>query len=151
MPDPDRGTSFAASYERGLRTSVRTNGGPYGYSVMITASFGVLSALVGSPTVGQIFLFLLGAVLAFLVVEAAVSRGFRVRLRGEPSEVVALGSSFAFVSVGGGVGIAALAGVVLGPGVAWPFGSLLATVTYLLLVGIELGLAERAAPSESQP
>jgi hypothetical protein len=149
MPDFERGTSFAAGYERGLRTSVRTNGGAYGYSVMITASFGVLSATAKSPSVGQIFLFVLGAVLAFLLVEASVSRGFRVRLRGEPSEVVALGSAFAFVSVGGGVGIATLAGELLSPDLAWPLGSLLATAAYLVLVGIELAFAERAAPSTS--
>jgi hypothetical protein len=136
-------TSVGARYGRGVRTSLRNNAAPYGYSVMITSSFGILSVELGMPTSGQVFLFLFGAVTAFTVVDAAVSRGFRERLRGEPPEVVALGSAFGYASAGLSVGAAALAGTILGTGAAWPLGSFAATTVFLLTAGVEMGLAER--------
>jgi small-conductance mechanosensitive channel len=139
------GAGFRARYVRGIRTSVRDNAAAYGYSVTITATMAVISAELGTPGAAEIFLFVAGAVSAFTVVEAAVSRGFRERLRGEPAEVVALGSALGFASAGGGVGTAALTAEILGSGWAWPLGSLLATTVFLLAVGIELAFAERAA------
>jgi sirohydrochlorin ferrochelatase len=106
--------------------------------------FGVLNGLVGSPTVGEIFLYLAGAVVGFVVVEAAVTDLFRDRVRSDAPEVVAIGGAFAFASVGSSLGVAALIAEVVDSGVAWlaaPFG---ATVTYLLVVGIEMRLAHRA-------
>ncbi len=141
-------TRFRARYSRGVRTSIRNNAPAYGYSVMITSTFGVVTVEVGSPAVTEVFLFLLGAVAAVLIVEAAVSRGFRERLRGEPAEVVALGSAVGIASVGGAVGLAALAASVIGGRAAWPVGSALATAFFLLVAGLELALAERAAPED---
>ena len=89
------------------------------------------------------FLFLFGTVTAFTAIDAAVSRGFRERLRGEPPEVVALGSAFGYASAGLSVGAAAGAAAILGTGVAWPLGSFAATSTFLLTAGLEMGLAER--------
>jgi hypothetical protein len=136
-------TSFAARYGRGVRTSLRINAAAYGYSVTITSTFGVLSVELGTPGVGEVFLFLFGAVVAFTVVDAVVSRGFRERLRGEPPEVVALGSAFGFASAGLSVGAAAVLGSILATGAAWPLGSFGATATFLSMAGVEMGLAER--------
>jgi hypothetical protein len=136
-------TSFAARYGRGVRTSLRNNAAAYGYSVTITSTFGVLSVELGTPGVGEVFLFLFGAVVAFTVVDAVVSRGFRERLRGEPPEVVALGSAFGFASAGLSVGAAAVLGSILATGAAWPLGSFGATATFLSMAGVEMGLAER--------
>jgi hypothetical protein len=60
----------SANYLRGLYTSARGNAAAYGYSVTITASFGILSAVVSTPRVVEIFAFAGGAVLAFALVEA---------------------------------------------------------------------------------
>ncbi len=141
--------AFRALYLRGLRTSLRHNAGPYGYSVMITASLAAISGSVGMPSTGEIFLFCAGAVSAFLILEALASRGFRERLRGEPADVVVIGSAVSFASVGAGVGAAALSAVVLEGSVAWPLGSLTATTMYLAVVAIEMALAERAAPAQA--
>lgn len=136
-------TAFAARYGRGVRTSLRNNAAAYGYSVTITSTFGVLSVELGTPGVGEVFLFLLGAVTAFTVVDAIVSRGFRERLRGEPPEVVALGSAFGYASAGLSVGAAVLAGAIIASGAAWPLGSFAATMIFLSTAGLEMGLAER--------
>ncbi len=133
---------FSDNYLRGLHASARGNAAAYGYSVTITASFGILSTVVGTPRVAEIFVFAGGAVLAFALVEAVVSGGFRHGLSDEPSEVRALGGSISVFSVGLSLAAALAAGSFFGGLVAWPVGSFLATLTYLLLFAFEMGLAE---------
>lgn len=131
-------------YERGLLASIRDNVSAYGYSVMITASAASLVHYLGTPPPWELFLFAAGAVAGFTLVEGLVSRGFRNRLRPEPSDVVALGSAFSFVSVGLGLGSSVLAGLVVGTWLAWPVAAFFATVVYVLASGVEISLAERA-------
>lgn len=138
---------FPAAYVRGLQTSVRNNSSAYGFSVMITASLAVLQSLVASPKVGQLFLFLIGAVAAMVLVELVASKGFTERMRGEPPEVVALGSAFSLLSVSLAVGTAALTGEIVDTGAAWPLGSFLATLAYLVVVAVEMALAETVGPA----
>lgn len=135
---------LARVLERGVRTSVRNNASAYGFSVMITAAFGVLTAALGSPRVGDVFLYAGGAVLGVTIVEGLASRGFRIRLRGEQSDVVALGSAFGFASVGLAVGAAALAAELLGGWLGWLIGPLLASSLYVVASGIEMSLARVA-------
>ena len=132
---------FGDNYLRGLHASARGNAA-YGYSVTITASFGLLSVAAGTPTAPEIFAFAGGAVLAFAAVEAWVSGGFRHGLRDEPSEVKALGGSISVFSVGMALLAALSAGSLIGGFLAWPLGSFLATLLYLLLFALEIGLAE---------
>jgi len=132
------------SLERGVRTSVRNNVSAYGYSVMITAAFAVLSASLGSPPVGDVFLYAGGAVTGVTVVEGVVSRGFRLRMRGEPSDVIALGSSFSFASVGLSVGAAALAASIVPTWAGWLLGSFAASAFYVVASGAEMALAHEA-------
>lgn len=132
-------------YMRGLQASVRNNATAYGYSVMITGTTAILVSQLGAPSVGQIFMLGLGAVAGFVAIDGAATRGFRERARGEPADVVVLGSAMGFFSVGLGLGAAALSVEVLDGDAAWPVGAFLATIGYLLVVGIEMALAERAA------
>ena len=111
----------------------------------ITATFGILSVDAAATTVLEIFAFAGGAVLAYALVDGAASGGFRHGLRDEePSEVTALGSSVSFVSVGAALLVALVEAQLVGGWIAWPLGALLATVAYLLLPALEIGLAERA-------
>jgi hypothetical protein len=136
------GPSSGDNYLRGLHTSARENVSAYGYSVTITASFGLLSATEGSPGVPAIFSFAGGAVLAVALVEAAASGGFRHRLEEEPSRVRALGGSISFASVGLALAAVFLTGSLTGGLLAWPLGAFLATLVFLLVFALEIGLAE---------
>jgi hypothetical protein len=131
-----------AAFSRGLQASVRNNYTAYGYSVMITASFGVLASQESTPKLGYIFLFLLGAIVAFVAIEVAVSKGFKRTPRGEPTKVVALGAAFSLGSVTAGVAAVALVTVVLSGMSAWSVGGLAASGTYVLMSGVEIALAE---------
>lgn len=130
--------------EHGVRTAVRNNVSAYGFSVMITASFGVLAAIAGPPSAGEAYLFVAGAVSGVTIVEGIASRGFRVRIRGEPSEVVALGAAFGFISAGLGVGAAALSGELVAGWPVWLLGPLVASSVYVLGSGFEMALAHIA-------
>jgi hypothetical protein len=136
---------FADNYVRGLRSAAHNNASAYGYSVTITATFGILSVVAASTTVLEIFAFAGGAVLAYALVDGVASGGFRHGPRDEePSEVTALGSSVSFASVGVALLVALVEAQLVGGWVAWPVGAFSATVAYLLLLALEIGLAERA-------
>ena len=134
--------SSARSYLHGLHHSARENVSACGYSVTITASFGLLAAIMGSPSVLEVFVFAGGAILAVASVEAVASRGFRHRLEEEPSRVQALGGSISFFSVGFALLAVLLVGQVVGGFIAWPLGSFLATLVFLSIFALGLGLAE---------
>jgi hypothetical protein len=129
-------------YRRGLHASVRNNASAYGFSVTITASFGLLTSALGTPTALEIFAFAGGAVAAFALVEFAVSLGYRRDLEDEPPNVKDVGSSVSVLSVGSAMAGAYVVGILLGGFVAWPLGSFVATAVYLFLFGVELGLIE---------
>jgi peptidoglycan biosynthesis protein MviN/MurJ (putative lipid II flippase) len=121
--------------------STRNNALAYGYSITSTTSFAVLERTAGSASVGHIFLFVLGAGIAFAGVTALVTRGFRSRVEQEPPMVVALGTSLSVISISAGVGIAALVGLVIQGAVAWLLGAILATWTYLGVAALEIAAA----------
>jgi hypothetical protein len=129
-------------YKRGLHASVRNNASAYGFSVTITASFGLLTSALGTPTALEIFAFAGGAVAAFALVEFVVSRGYRQDLEDEPPNVKDVGSSVSVLSVGLAMAGAYVVGKLLGGLAAWPVGSFAATSAYLFLFGVELGLIE---------
>ena len=114
---------FSDNHVRGLHASARGNAAAYGYSATITASFGIIGAVVGTPRVAEIFAFALGAVLAFALVEAVISGGFKHGLRDEPSDVKAPGGSISVFSMGFGLCGSLLAGLFAGGFPAWPVGA----------------------------
>jgi hypothetical protein len=135
---------FGSGLPHGIRTALRNNLAAYGFSVMITATFGVLSASLGPPNVGDVFLFAGGAVTGVTLVDGITSRGFRERLRGEQSEVVALGAALGYFSVGLAIGAAALVSEVLEAGIGWAAGAAAAAVLYVLISGGEMTMAHIA-------
>lgn len=130
-------------YLRGLHASVRNNASAYGFSVAITASFGLLTSALGTPAAPEIFAFAGGAVAAFALVEFAVSGGYRQDLEDEPPNVKDIGSSVSVLSVGLAMAGAYAVAKLLEGLAAWPVGSFVATSAYLFLFGVELGLIER--------
>ncbi len=59
------------------RHAACSNALSYGYSVTATASFGMLARTAAAMSVGHIFMFVFGNGVAFAVVKAIVTRGFR--------------------------------------------------------------------------
>lgn len=134
---------------RGVRTSVRSNASAYGYSVMITATYGALSVTAPPPSLPRIFLFLAGAALAFSAIEFTSFFLIGNRVRPEPTEVVALGAAIGIVSISAGVGAATGLASLVDSWPAWFGGSAVATLVYLGVVAVELALAHRADEGRS--
>jgi MFS family permease len=128
-------------YRRGLGTALRHNQVAYSYSAMSTALFGVLQTHHGSPDVGQAYLFILGAGIAFAAVNASVTHWFSERLPREPSEVIALGTAVSFLSMAAGLGLGILVGWFAGPWVAWGVAPLAASIGFMVLAGLEMAFA----------
>jgi MFS family permease len=128
-------------YRRGLGTALRHNQVAYAYSATTTALFGVVSEESGRPNVTECFLFVVGAGVAFAVVNATVTQWFNERLPREPSEVVALGTALSVFSMAAGLALGTLVAWLAGPWVAWPVAPLATSIGFLLLAGIEMGFA----------
>ena len=141
----------------GTRAALVNNLSAFGFSVMITATFGLLSAQLGSPGAPDVFLFAAGGVAGVTLIDGVTSKGFRRRLRGETSDVLALGTGFSFISVLGAIGSADLLAEILGDGgSAWPLGAFAACCVFVLLSGVEMSVAkvlqeDRDAEAEEEP
>ena len=152
--DKDRPEPGEPRLLRSVRRAVRTDASAYGYSILITAVFGMVNLKDGSPTVGRLFAYVLGATLGFALWEAVVSKGFRIRIRQEQSDVVLVGTALAPVSVG--ASLAASLGItqVLSGTSTWFGAPFVATVVYVALTGAQLAAArvyeERHPPDENE-
>ena len=134
----------------GLRAAILNNASAYGFSVMITTVLAATQTILQPPELLELFLYAGGTTIAFAAVEAAVTSGFRVRARPEPSDVVAAGTALATLSVllalGAGVGVAQLTGGRLG----WALTPFAATVTYSTASGVEMALGRRKQERREQ-
>jgi hypothetical protein len=132
---------FGEHYVRGLGMSTSNNALAFGYSITTTGSFGMLAHTDGPLSVLRIFMFVVGSGIAFALVTALVTRGFRRRVEQEPPVVVSLATSLSFISMSAGVAVAALVGWAVGGWGAWLLGSLLPTWTYLSISALEMAAA----------
>jgi hypothetical protein len=128
-------------FVRGIGESTRHNALAYGYSIALTGTFGLLTILDRAPHVGDVFLFGLGAAIVFTIANAAVTRGFRVRVQQEPPIVLAFGTSLGFISVSGALGAAALVAKSVPGAAGWLVGPFVASGAYLVLSALEFVLA----------
>jgi uncharacterized membrane protein len=138
---PGRGLN---AYLYGVVTSVRNNASAYGFSVIITASFGFLTS--GDPGFSgfAVLLWGLGAGAGFGTVTVGVWRIFRRQGGKEAEEVVLLESLFAVLAIAVSIAVAYGASHVAGLG-AWPLTGFLATVAYLVVEGADVFAAARMA------
>ncbi|MCW3033276.1 MAG: hypothetical protein JWM60_1621 [Solirubrobacterales bacterium] len=132
---------FGEDYVRGLGMATHNNALAYGYSVTVGSAFALLSTSAGPADVGHVFAFLSGSAVAFAVVNALVTNGFRRRVEQEPPVVLALATSFSVLSISGGAGVALLIGWALGGWISWLLGALLATWAYLSIAALEVAAA----------
>lgn len=135
-----------ARYRRGLATSTVNNSSAFGFSVMITATFGMLSYQHGTPSPARVALFAL-ALVAIAGIEAGVSRGFRRRVHRHRSNVVLLGTAGSVGSAAAALAAAYGVGALLPAPIVWLTGSLAAAACYVLVEAGAIGIAERLEAS----
>lgn len=151
MNTDDEKSPRPRGYPGALRTTVRNNSSAYGYSLAITVAFGLVSAISGSPSTLDAFVFLIGSAAGFAAVETAASRGFRRPAPPrEREEVVVMSGAMDLLSVGASAGVAAAAAHAPGS-VSWALGGFCATATFLLVGAVDVLLARRAEESSGPP
>lgn len=128
-------------YPQALATVVRGSAVPYGYTLTIWTTGAVLERGHGTPAVGDIFLFLAGAVAGFMLVAVGVRRLDQKPLAQTRGELTRTGI-VQIIAVGSSLGAAALVALISGP-VVWPLAAFLATLVYLLVAAMELATVHR--------
>jgi hypothetical protein len=122
-----------------MGTVVAASAAPYGYTLTIWSCGAVLISYRGKPSVGDVFLFLAGAVLGFgtlgLLAQGPLANSRSIDRRRD--RVIA--GALDWAAVGAAVGVVALLGRIHG-WVAWPLGSFVGTFVYLVGAGLQLGL-----------
>ena len=130
-------------YVHGLRAAIRFNAQAFAFSIMITSTFGVVSAYEGAPTLGEVYAFMAGAVLGFVAVLAAATGGFgRAATDAEPTTVILVAAALSLGSTATGLGAATLLAWLLPGLAAWGLAPFAASAAFLMVLGLEFGLAE---------
>lgn len=136
-PGPNRVRSAGA-----LVTVVQRSAIPYGYTLTIWTSGAAIERSHGTPTVGDTFLFLIGAVAGFAVLGLLAQIEPDQPLEPKRSDLIRTGL-IQVIAVGLALGAAALAALAHSF-VVWPLGAFAATLVYLALAALELAMSTRA-------
>jgi small-conductance mechanosensitive channel len=142
------GSGFFRLFEQGVDTATRNNVTAYGYSVSITAAFAILQTSRSDTGIFEIFVFAIGAVVAFAIIAGLASGFFREALEDQPSNVKSLAGALSIFSVGLALGVAYLVGIVLEGWAAWLVSAFSTTIIYIVVVGLELAVAHRMLRSD---
>jgi hypothetical protein len=130
-------------YARGLAMSVIHNVPAYGFSIVASAAAIAATAELHHPSALKAFLFLTGAAAAFALVGILAAFAFEEERVEEASpQVVFIGSILSLVSTSAGFGAALLVAHFLRGGIAWFLSAFCATMAYVLVVALEMELAD---------
>lgn len=142
MEKSDDKNAPANTLVRAMRSTTGRESTTFGFSILVTVTYGLTNSMQGPPTVSEIFLYGTGAVLSFTLLEGVLSRGFRHPMPQHRTEILALGTSLNLVSVLAGMAMGLLVATVLPDGFAWILAPFAASVVYLLLESVETAGAE---------
>jgi hypothetical protein len=115
---------------------------PYGYTITIWSTGAVLTGKHGSPGVGFVFLFAVGAIAGFAAVALIGAMSRSEPLEPAPRDLLVTGVTHV-AAVGASIGATALIADMRNR-VAWPLAAFAATAIYLAVASLELQLAHRS-------
>ncbi len=138
-PDPTPGP--AQEPLEALTTVLRGSAVPYGYTLTVLASHSILSHSHGAPTVLDILLFVVGAIVAFTALGLVARRLAPRPLPIGRGDLIRAGTIHVF-AIGAAFAATVLIGLIPGS-VAWLLGSFTATTLYLSIASLEIDLAHR--------
>jgi hypothetical protein len=141
------------SYRKAARQAVSLSIAPYGYTLTVWTSGAVLTHARGIPNTGDALLFLVGAVGGFALVGVASFGRLTARVEIDARQP-ALWAGFHVLSVGVAIGATTPIAHLLEDRGAWAIGGFAATLSYLVLLALQLALATEtglaSAPGETQ-
>ncbi len=128
--------------DRAFRSTVGRESTTFGFSILVTVTYGVVQGARGTPDTLDLILYATGAVMSFTVLEVVVSRALREKMPQHSTRVIARGTALNMLSVLGAVVAALLASRLIGSDVAWAVCPFVAGIVYLALESFEIMLAE---------
>lgn len=143
--------SWLQLYLHGLGVSVRGNAQAFGFSILITVSYGVVSAASDAPSPLEQMGFALSAVAAFSLLNILVASLRRIGPDDvERSYVLLVATATDFVSVGAGLGVA-FAASACGGWLPWVLVPFLAGLVYGLVQGLQIAVTRHDAGEKGEP
>lgn len=135
-------------YLEGLKAATSGNAQAFGFSILISVSYGIVSAAESDPSIADQVGFALSAVAAFSLLNVLVAwlaRREPVAIRSRAVLLVATATDF--LAVGAGLGVV-IGGTVIFTGLAdWIVSPFVGAAVYLLVQAIELALGHEADQS----
>ena len=151
MPEQGNRDGVGPTLARALRSTVGRESTTFGFSILVTVTFGLLQTTHGPPDRPRIFLYAFGAVMSFTLLEGILSRGFRSPMPQHHTRTLAMGTSLNIVSVLVGLGSALLLAEVTSHVAVWAVAPFVAGAAYLVTESIETALAERVLVRMGDP
>ena len=151
MKSPQVSNESQNSLVRSARSTVGRESTTFGFSILVTVTFGMVQSTHGSPNPLQLFGYAIGAVMSFTFLEGVFSHGFRRPMPQHATQTITLGTSLNVLSVLAGLAAALGFAEITRGLVAWTGAPLLAGMVYLLLESLEEALAERLLVAAGDP
>lgn len=128
---------------RSFATMLAASAAPYGYTLTVWSAGALLIHFRHLPGVWEIFLFLAGAIGAFVALSLVGRDTIEQARTLDRGRTRVLAGVLDIFGVGAAAGAAALLAMI--PGwTAWPLASFVATVVYMLAASVQLALTEQS-------
>ncbi|HEX3957675.1 MAG TPA: hypothetical protein VHZ03_13750 [Trebonia sp.] len=134
-------SSMRGTYEAALRITMRNTAAAYGYTLSTSATLSLLTEMTGKPDALKLFLFALGGVIAFVLLEAVLA-ALRTSAQQQPLEhAIPFAGALNAASVCAALGMAVLIVHFVRSSLAWFIAQMGTTAIYMLVVAVELTVA----------
>jgi hypothetical protein len=132
--------SLRGSYGAALRVTMRNTAAAYGYTLSTAATVAVLGETAGKPDTGRLFLFALGGVTAFILLEGVIGTLGKPAPQ-PPEQAIPFAGALNAASVCAALGMATLIAHLVRSPLAWFLAQLGTTAIYMLVVAVEVTVA----------
>jgi hypothetical protein len=141
LEDAAHMSSMRGTYGAALRITMRNTAAAYGYTLSTSATLSLLTEMTGKPDALKLFLFAIGGIIAFVILEIALA-SLRLPGQQQPLEhAVPFAGAFNAASVCAALGMAFLIVHLVRSSVAWLIAQMATTAIYMLVVAVELTVA----------
>jgi hypothetical protein len=128
------------TYGAALRVTLRNTAAAYGYTLSTAATISVLTEMTGKPDVGRLFLFAIGGVVAFVLLEVLLA-ALGTCAPQPPEQAIPFAGALHAASVCAALGMAILIAHFVRPFLAWFLAQISTTAIYMLVVAVEITVA----------
>jgi hypothetical protein len=128
--------SMRHPYGAALRVTMRNTAAAYGYTLSTAATLNLLTEMAGKPDARRLFLFAIGGVIAFVLLEAVLAAlGSAAE---SPEQAFPFAGALNVASVAAAFGMATLIVHFVRSSLAWFLAPMGTTAVYMLVVAVQV-------------